>query len=143
MALSYVDDVETNRLTEAKILAKLSDWLKHLKGILDCPDFEGVVVLELHLDVANGSNARGSGSGRGLQARHRKATATWGLPRCGSTALSTMGGKSVMRGDATDADARARVSPQPETRADDCGFGRMGQIETAAYCELTSSELRL
>jgi hypothetical protein len=47
--------VETKRLTEAKILAKLSEWLRHLKGILDCPDFKGVVVLELHLDVANGS----------------------------------------------------------------------------------------
>jgi hypothetical protein len=55
LALSYIDGVETNKLTEAKILAKLADWVKRLRGILDCADYKGVVVLELHLDVANGS----------------------------------------------------------------------------------------
>ena len=55
LALPYIDGVETCKLTEAKIIAKLSDWVKRLRGILDCADFKGVVILELHLDVANGS----------------------------------------------------------------------------------------
>jgi hypothetical protein len=47
--------VETKKLTEAKVIAKLSEWVRNLKGILDCADFKGVIVLEMHLDVANGS----------------------------------------------------------------------------------------
>jgi len=53
--LPYSVSVETKKLTEAKVIAKLSEWVRNLKGILDCADFKGVIVLEMHLDVANGS----------------------------------------------------------------------------------------
>lgn len=51
----YSVGVETKRLTAAKIIAKLTEWVGNLKGILDCAEFKGVIVLEMHLDVANGS----------------------------------------------------------------------------------------
>ena len=54
-ALSYIVTVETKRLTEAKIMERIAEWIKNFCPVLDCPTFKGVLVLELHIDVANGS----------------------------------------------------------------------------------------
>ena len=43
------------KLTQLKMVTILTEWIKHLEGILACAEFKGVVVLELHLDVAKGS----------------------------------------------------------------------------------------
>ena len=52
--MSYIVSVETKKLTEAMIVAKFTEWCRRLKGLLECPDFKGVVLLEFHLDVAKG-----------------------------------------------------------------------------------------
>jgi hypothetical protein len=53
-ALSYIVIVETKRLTEAQIVACFAEWCKRIWGLLSCPEFKGVVVVKLHVNVAAG-----------------------------------------------------------------------------------------
>ena len=50
--MSYSDGMESKGLTEAKVMAKLTEWVNNMRGLLECPDFKGAICLELHINVA-------------------------------------------------------------------------------------------
>jgi hypothetical protein len=47
LAMAYTDSVESKRLTEAMVIAKLTEWLNTLRPLLESSNFKGVIRLVL------------------------------------------------------------------------------------------------